>query len=248
MHYYQFNIADYANSTQHLEPMEDLAYRRMLDLYYAKEKPLPLDVNEIARLIRMRTHTECIAVVLQDFFIESKNGYVNLTADDALKQIYKKSDKARAAANARWNKIKELEDPGKNANALQTHCQTNANGMPPNTHYLIPNNPIPKEDKKKPPASAVDYSVLQMSDDEVSELKRIRKANKGGKITQRVANELAKQFSQASNIGYSVDECFTEWELRGWKSFKSEWLTPKSQGSQVSKITNQNIKNLEGGW
>lgn len=140
MHYYSFNIADYANSTQHLEPMEDLAYRRMLDLYYSKEKALPLDINEIARLIRMRTHTECIAVVLQDFFIKSKDGYVNITADESLKDIYTKSEKARAAANARWNKIKELEDSGKDANAMQTHSDGSADGMPPITHNPLPNN------------------------------------------------------------------------------------------------------------
>ena len=138
MHYYQFNIADYANSTQHLEPMEDLAYRRMLDLYYMKEKPLPSDVSEIARLIRMRTHSECIAIVLQDFFVESKDGYVNIAADENLQLIYGKSDKARKAALARWNKIKELEESKADADAMQTHSEGNADGMLPNTHYPLP--------------------------------------------------------------------------------------------------------------
>jgi uncharacterized protein YdaU (DUF1376 family) len=140
MHYYQFNIADYANSTQHLEPMEDLAYRRMLDLYYMKERSLPLELSEIARLIRMRSHTECIAVVLQDFFIRTRTGYVNITADEVLGGIYKKSEKARAAANARWSKIKELEGSTDDANALRADSDCNANGMLPITHNPIPNN------------------------------------------------------------------------------------------------------------
>ena len=50
MNYYPFHLGDYAAHTAHLEPMEDLAYRRMLDLYYRTEKPLPLDTAEIARL------------------------------------------------------------------------------------------------------------------------------------------------------------------------------------------------------
>jgi len=34
MHYYQFNIGDYASHTRHLSDLEDLAYRRLLDAYY----------------------------------------------------------------------------------------------------------------------------------------------------------------------------------------------------------------------
>lgn len=247
MHYYQFNIADYANSTQHLEPMEDLAYRRMLDLYYSKEKPLPLDVSEIARLIRMRSHTECIAVVLQDFFIKSKDGYVNLTASESLSGIYTKSDKARAAANARWSKIKELQDSGSDADALQEQCSESANGMPPKTYNPLPSNPLPNVIDKSAPSVAVDFSVMQMSDDELSELKRIRKnANKGKAITQRVVNELAKQFMLAATMGHSYDDCLTEWETRSWKSFKAEWMPQPKANKGMSKLMQQNIQNTDG--
>lgn len=136
MHYYQFNIGDYMRDTAHLDEMEDLAYRRMLDLYYLKESPLPKDVKEIAKLIRMRTHTDCIASVLQEFFTASDNGYINEKADEVLASIYDKSDKARLAAEKRWNKQKV-----KNADAMQTHSESNADGMLPNTHNPIPNNP-----------------------------------------------------------------------------------------------------------
>jgi uncharacterized protein YdaU (DUF1376 family) len=68
MHYYQFNIGDYHTHTDHLSEMEDLAYRRMLDWCYLHEKPLPEDVAEVARLIRMRSHSDSIANVLREFF------------------------------------------------------------------------------------------------------------------------------------------------------------------------------------
>lgn len=99
---------------------------------------------------------------------------------------------------------------------------------------------------KKPPASAVDYSVMQMNDDELSELKRIRKKNKGGTITQRVANELAKQFMLAANMGHSFDECLTEWETRSWKSFKAEWMPQPRANQGMSKLMQQNIQNTMG--
>jgi uncharacterized protein YdaU (DUF1376 family) len=41
VNFYSFHIGDYAAHTRHLTPIEDIAYRRMLDLYYTSEKPLP---------------------------------------------------------------------------------------------------------------------------------------------------------------------------------------------------------------
>lgn len=121
--------------TSHLDEMEDLAYRRMLDLYYLKESPLPKSIPEIAKLIRMRTHCESIANVLQEYFALTEHGYVNAKANATLLKIYDKSEKAKKSAEKRWD-LQRL----KNANALQTQCEGNANGM-------LPNNPIPNDTK-----------------------------------------------------------------------------------------------------
>lgn len=83
-----------------------------------------------------------------------------------------------------------------------------------------------KNDKK---TTSVDYSVFGMSDEQVDEVKRIRKKNKGGAITQRVADALAKEFHKACSAGFSFDELLTEWEVRGWKAFKAEWIKRSNQ-------------------
>lgn len=94
----------------------------------------------------------------------------------------------------------------------------------------------------------IDFSSFGMTDDQISEVKRIRRKNKGGSITQRVANALAKEFHQAATLGYSFDELLTEWEVRGWKSFKSEWIKPRAGMAQNhSATTDQNINNI-GEW
>ena len=41
MNYYPFHIGDFTAHTSHLTWEEDIAYRRMLDVYYLREKPLP---------------------------------------------------------------------------------------------------------------------------------------------------------------------------------------------------------------
>lgn len=167
MHYYEFNIGDYMRDTAHLDDMEDLAYRRMLDLYYLKESPLPKSIPEIAKLIRMRTHCESIANVLREYFTLTEFGYVNDKANDTLTKIYDKSEKAKKSAEKRWENQRL-----KNANALPTDSERNANGMLPNNPTTQqPNNtisivdsvesPVKKSSKKKDsfePAKSQTYS------------------------------------------------------------------------------------------
>lgn len=97
MHYYQFNIGDYHTHTLHLNEMEDLAYRRMLDWCYLHEKELPLDYEQIARLIRMRSHTDCIAVVVQEFFTRHNDGWIS---DRVLQEIEHYKAKVEQASRA----------------------------------------------------------------------------------------------------------------------------------------------------
>jgi uncharacterized protein YdaU (DUF1376 family) len=124
MHYYQFNIGDYQSHTSHLSEIEDLAFRRMLDWCYLHEKPLPLDVDEISRQIRMRTHSESIAIVLREYFERTEVGWINVRAIQEMLKVGEKSEKASASAKARWGK--------KDANALPTQSDSNA------THNTIP--------------------------------------------------------------------------------------------------------------
>jgi uncharacterized protein YdaU (DUF1376 family)/DNA-binding CsgD family transcriptional regulator len=74
VNYYPHHIGDYAKDTAHLSMLEDAAYRRMLDVVYATEKPLPRRPAAIYRLVRARTHAEKLAVdvVLGEFWVEGR--------------------------------------------------------------------------------------------------------------------------------------------------------------------------------
>lgn len=127
MYYYKFNIQDYLSHTMHLSEMEDLAYRRLLDWYYLHERPIPKDIDLIAKHIRMRTHGDCIANVLREFFIETDNGFESNRANSEIITYNEKSEKASKSAKARWGKNKN-KNKGlkKDANALRTECEGNA--------------------------------------------------------------------------------------------------------------------------
>jgi uncharacterized protein YdaU (DUF1376 family) len=119
MHYYQFNIGDYASHTTYLSEMEDLAYRRLLDWYYLHESPISLDVNEVCVRIRMRSHCDCIAFVLHEFFEQTDTGWIHHRANAEIAKTGDKSSKASASAKIRWDKERD-------ANALQTQSERNA--------------------------------------------------------------------------------------------------------------------------
>ncbi|WP_298737403.1 YdaU family protein [uncultured Psychrobacter sp.] len=139
MHYYTFHPKDYMSKTNFLEPMEDLAYRRMLDYQYLNECPLPKDIDEIAMLINMRTHSESIATVLRYFFELADDGYVNDRAEKEIAKYQTKSDKARESANVRWRGTGSKASSSKassdsNSNAMRMHSEGNANHKPSTTN------------------------------------------------------------------------------------------------------------------
>ena len=188
MHYYQFNIGDYQSHTAHLSEIEDLAYRRMLDWIYLHEKPIPNEINEVARNIRMRTHCESIAIVLQEFFTRSDVGWIS---DRVQREIAKAGDKSRKAsesARARWD-----------ANALRTQFESNA------THNTLP---ITRDTIKPdicPPAGGPEVKipdcnhqgVIDLYHQQLPTLRRVEvwNAARQGYLRQRwreVASELGK--------------------------------------------------------
>lgn len=115
MNYYPFNIGDYAAHTAHLEPMEDLAYRRLLDVYYMREGPLPADTNATAKLVRMRSMVGDVESVLNEFFTLTEAGWTHGRCDEEIEKMQDKQAKARASAaasvNARRTKAASFSSP-----------------------------------------------------------------------------------------------------------------------------------------
>jgi uncharacterized protein YdaU (DUF1376 family) len=73
--WYKFHLGDYITHTTHLSDAEDLAYRRLLDLYYMSEQPIPLNTELVARKIRL--DLDITESVLGEFFEHTENGYYN---------------------------------------------------------------------------------------------------------------------------------------------------------------------------
>jgi len=212
MHYYQFNIGDYQSHTAHLTDLEDLAYRRMLDWCYLHEKPLPVDPEEIARLVRMRTHSDCIAVVLQEYFKKAENGWISLRVLEEIARVGVKSDKAAESAKARWSKVKY-------ANALQ--AQSEGNATQDTLHKT--QDTLPKKNTVVPPAGVTEF-VWQ-------DWLKLRKTKKAP-VTQTAIDGIVREADKAGVSLQTVLETCCE---RGWTGFKAEWLQPKQPHAYQDK-------------
>ena len=197
MHYYQFNIGDYQSHTAHLTDLEDLAYRRMLDWCYLHEKPLPLDSEEIARLVRMRTHNDCIAVVLREYFKKTKDGWISSRVLLEMDRVGEKSNKARASAKARWD-----------ANAKRT--QSEGNATQDTLHKT--QDTLPKKNTVVPPAGVTEF-VWQ-------DWLKLRKTKKAP-VTQTAIDGIVRESLKA---GVSLQTALETCCERGWTGFKAEWM------------------------
>ena len=105
MHYFSFHIGDYKSHTHHLNLIEDLAYRRLLDHYYLHEAPIKQ--REIARQIGMREYEAEVLSVLEEFFLSTEDGYINPRADKEIEAYHQRVEQAskagRASAERRFN-------------------------------------------------------------------------------------------------------------------------------------------------
>ena len=79
MNFYKHFIGDFQRDTGHLSLAQKGAYRGMLDHYYATERPLPLDLTAIARLVGAVSAAEKSAVesVLREFWTQTPDGWIN---------------------------------------------------------------------------------------------------------------------------------------------------------------------------
>jgi uncharacterized protein YdaU (DUF1376 family) len=221
MHYYQFNIGDYNSHTMHLSEIEDLTYRRLLDWYYLHESSIPLDLNEVSRQIRMRSHSDCIATVLQEFFERTPDGWIHHRANKEIEKVGDKSQKASASAKARWSKPKD-------ANALQTQSEGNA------THNTLPITQDTEHKKKATivaPPEGVSDSVWQ-------EFVSHRKSKKA-RVTQLVIDGIQKE---ATIAGWSLEDALKETIVRNWQSFKADWVKDEN----LSKTGQMNQRVISG--
>ena len=124
MHYFNFNIGDYASHTRHLSLLEDLAYRRLIDAYYLSESPFVGSPADIAKDIGMTSQIEEVFYVLGKFFEQDENGWFNKRCDEEIAKYHEKQEQAvragKASAKARLNNRSTTVQPTNNQETINS--------------------------------------------------------------------------------------------------------------------------------
>jgi uncharacterized protein YdaU (DUF1376 family) len=201
MHYYQWNIGDYASHTQRLSLLEDLAYRRLLDDYYLHERPLNTGVASVARQIGMKEHVAEVQFILECFFQLCEDGWINKRADMEIAHYRSKIEQASKAGKA---------SAERRSNERLTVVQ------PTNNQEPITNNKVKTATGVAPP-DGVSQEVWQ-------EFIKHRKAKKAT-FTPLVIKGIEKQ---AQKAGWSLEDALKEVVIRNWQSFNADWVTGKN--------------------
>jgi uncharacterized protein YdaU (DUF1376 family) len=204
MHYYQFNIGDYRAATAHLSNEEDLAYRRLLDMYYDTENQIPLDTQWVAK--RLRLDTEVVKSVLQDMFKLTEVGWHHGRCEAVIDQYHAMAEKNRA--NGRLG--------GRKKNPVASDSQPIAKATINDKPITINHKPI----KEKATVVATPVGVSQSVWDDFKTLRKAKKAP----ITQRAIDGL---IAEANKAGWTLEQALTECCVRGWQAFKAEWVADK---------------------
>ena len=131
MHYYQHHIGDYKAATAHLTNEEDLAYRRLLEMYYDTELPIPVGVDLCRKL---RVPAETISIVLDEFFTPTESGWIHGRCEKEISAYQSMKKGGKDGADKRW---------GKGAYAPPMPTQSPTQSLPNANHEPVTSNHEP---------------------------------------------------------------------------------------------------------
>jgi uncharacterized protein YdaU (DUF1376 family) len=207
MHYYNFNIGDYMKHTLHLTLEEDLAYRRLLDMYYDTESPIPNNIPLVSR--RLRMGSEVVESVLKEFFEFTEDGYKNYRADGEIADYHKFLEKQKANGRLGGRPKK-----GKKPIAIPDLTQSEPKKSLNNKQQTTNNIHTP---------DGVSESIFK----DYLEVRKTKKA----KWTDTALKGLQREATKA-NI--SLEKAMQICCERNWVGIKAEWL--KDEVQQVEKV------------
>lgn len=236
MHYYKFNIGDYASHTKSLSPIEDIAYRRLMDEYYLHEQPLIGCSTDVARSIGMRDYADDVAYILNRFFQSDGDVWRHKRIDREIEQYHNQIEaKSRAGkASARARQAKASGHPNNTSSTDDEH--------PLNSVEQTNNQePVTKNQSKIPVNEIVD--LFNISFPELPQVQKVTPARSRA-VKARWAEHKTMQDIERwkAFFGYIRQSDFLMGRSgNGWAGLTFDWIT---KSSNFLKIIEGNYHNV----
>jgi uncharacterized phage protein (TIGR02220 family) len=141
MNYYRRYVGDYLRDTSRLSMIEHGAYNLLLDYYYADERPLPLDHQELYTMVRAMRPEDRKAVdkVLGLFFRQEPDGYHQKRVDHEIAVSKTARSNGKGGGRPRTGTITGLETGLETIEVTGTETETiTGSGHPPTTNLQPP--------------------------------------------------------------------------------------------------------------
>lgn len=230
MNFFPFHPGDYMLRTAHLDPIEDLAYRRLIDLYYVNESPLVGTADELARVIRLRSYSAQVCAVLGEFFTEAEGVWAHSHCDGVIAQYRAKAKQAAENGKLGGRPRKTQKEPNHNPEITQPVILANPEetGSKANQEPIT-NNQIDQDQKICAATAAPD----QIEDPKGTSGPVQPKAGKGTRLAKdwtlpdawRAWALEARTELGAAGIDLEADKFRDHWHAAtGAKATKADWL------------------------
>ena len=239
MHYYKFNISDWALHTAHLSLEEEAVYFRLMNHYYDSENLIPkenlTDTNMVSRefstlvrRLRLTSHYDVVIRILQEFFIETEQGWSHKRCDDELAAFHAKAERNREVGKLGGR-------PKKNPEITQMVSKDNPTETLTTNYKLQTTNQLNTKAHKLATPEGVSDIVFK----DFIALRNKLKAP----VTETAIKGLKREAERAK---ISLEEALSICCQRGWRGFKAEWVAKDDFTPTRDKPTQRWDASLQG--
>lgn len=222
VHHYPHHIGDYRRDTGHLTNDEDLAYRRMLELYYDTEAPLPNDVEWIAR--RVQSDPAIVTRVLRDFFVQDGAVWRQSRCDEeiAAYRVVVERNRNNGKNGGRPVLHRKTQSQPKR-NPLESQPITK-NQEPGTTSQTPEREPRSAREPRREPIRPADVPPQTWID---------WLAHRKSKRAPVTETALAGIRREAGLAGITLAAALEHSQAQGWQGFRADWFRRNGAGGKA---------------
>lgn len=235
MNFYKRFVGDIQAKTGHLSLSEFGAYDRLLDHYYATERPLPGDVDACCRIARAMTKDERKAVesVLAQFFSLGDGSYIQRRAEEMIAEAQPKieANRANGSKGGRPKKVKTETQEKPAGFSTETQSEPKEN-LSQSQNQITPSLRSGGKRASAPPCPA------DVAEQVWSDWLTLRK-KKSAPVTTTV---IEGAIEQARIAGMTLENFLKAWCRRGSQGFEADWVKPNERGQQAETTYQRSMR------